>query len=311
MGRPRQIRTVLGTSLLCLAVGCDGGEPAPAATPTPKTAKADAPPVDAPPAESPPPEVEAGKPDEPPAKLKEPDEAPAEAGIAKIAERAADQAAEKASASPAEQLMADAVAAAGGRAALDAIESFHSRSTLEIEGQRISGTVELWWKGGDYYAENTMTGIGKTRAWKKGAVMWAEDPISGKRKLEGAEAKQSAWTGSLSVVGSWKEHFSEAELGPTRTVDGVEVVEVKLSGNDLEATLSLDTKTQLPRQMAFQQTTPMGDVPVTMHFEDYREVEGVKIPFRTRTSMTLAEAVQTVESLEINVEVDESRFSAE
>ena len=154
-----------------------------------------------------------------------------------------------------------------------------------------------------------MAGVGETQAWKKGEELWTEDPISGKRKLEGLEARQSAWAATVSPVSEWKEHFDTVELGKTRTVDETEVVDLLLKGDGFDVTLSLDAKSHLPVQQSFKQKSPMGEVPITITFEDYREVEGVKIPHRTLTSMSIATAEQTIETWEANVEVDESRFS--
>lgn len=210
----------------------------------------------------------------------------------------------------AQTLIEKAVDAVGGRDKLDAIHSFHHAAEISIAGQNIAGDTKMWWKDGDFYTEGHMAGLGEFRAGKSGDVIWSEDPINGLRKLEGAEAEQQAWASSLMLVADWKSYFESAQTEAQREIDGRKVYDVKLtSDTGTEVLLSFDAESGLQVAQSFEQVTPMGSMPVELKMEDYREVEGVKVAFTQVTDASLAKATQSITKLEINPEVDTSKFA--
>src|SRR5690606_25358813 len=147
------------------------------------------------------------------------------------------------------------------------------------------------------------------QVWKKGDEIWSQDPINGLRKLEGKEAAQARWSSDPMLAANWNEYFDEAKtIG--RSEDGDRsLVEVELSSkNDDRLVLLFDEATHLPAGQAFEQQTPMGSLPIRITVDDYREIAGVKFPFRSVTDMQLMSAVQITETLEVNVEIDDSKF---
>jgi hypothetical protein len=209
----------------------------------------------------------------------------------------------------AEQVLEEAVVALGGREKLDAIKSFYSESKMEISAQNLKGEIKTWWKGGDFHIENEMDGVGLSQVWKKGDEIWADDPISGRRKLEGKEARQTRWGASVSLAADWKDHFTKAETVGIRTEGDTKLVDVKLTDAEgTEVTLSFDATTHLPIEQSFMQETPMGNLPIRTTMSDYRDVGGVKTSFQSTTSMAIVTAVQTIEKFEPNVDIDEAKF---
>jgi hypothetical protein len=207
-------------------------------------------------------------------------------------------------------VLAEAVQALGGADRLAAVTSYHSQAKLRIEAQDLSAEIRTWWKDGDFYVENEMAGVGLTQLWKHGDEIWAQDPINGKRRLEGPEAAQTAWSASLSIAADWSRYFDTATTIARREDGGVELVDVQLldaRGNTL--TLSFDADSKLLVQQRFVQHTPMGDIPVHITMDDYRSVDGVQTSFRSVTNMSVVEAVQTLETFETNVEIDVSKFT--
>jgi hypothetical protein len=210
----------------------------------------------------------------------------------------------------AEEILAKAVDAVGGTDKLAAIESFYYEGKIEILGQNIDGAVKIWWKKGDFYTEQEMKGIGTVRAGKAGDVVWAEDPITGLRELEGAEAEQHMWASSLQLAADWKRYFEKATTVGERTIDDAKVYDVTLvAATGGKVTMSFDATSGLQVAQQFQQVTPLGSLPVTVKMQDYRDVEGVKIAFQQVTDANLMKATQTITKIEINPEVSESRFA--
>ncbi|MCX4242463.1 hypothetical protein [Paraliomyxa miuraensis] len=209
----------------------------------------------------------------------------------------------------ADEVLARSIDAVGGADAIAKIESSYTEAKTEIKAQGISLVTRIWSKGKDFYVESDMPGVGLSQVWKKGDEIWSKDPINGMRKLEGKEAAQTRWSSDPMLAANWREYFEQAKtLG--RSKDGERsLVEVELSGADgAKLVLMFDEATGLPAGQSFEQQTPMGSLPIRITVDDYREIKGVKFPFRSVTDMQLMSAVQVTEKLEVNVEIDDAKF---
>ncbi|MCH9680743.1 MAG: hypothetical protein K0V04_04845 [Deltaproteobacteria bacterium] len=210
----------------------------------------------------------------------------------------------------AEGILAKAAEAMGGRAAIDAVKTFYYRGKIEMLGQNIHGTLEIWWQGGDFFMEQVVPGIGQMHAGKQGDVIWSEDPVNGRRKLSGVEAEQHAWASSLLLAAEWKRYFDRAETIAEREQDGKTIYDVQLSAaSGLTVTMSFDATTGLQMGQSFEQVTPMGRQPFEVTFSDYREVDGIKIAFKQLIDAKVQKMVQVIEAVELGAEVDVSKFA--
>jgi hypothetical protein len=210
----------------------------------------------------------------------------------------------------AEAILARAAQAMGSKAALDRVRSFYYRGTIEMTGLNIRGDLEIWWKGGDFFMEQIVPGVGEMRAGKRGDQIWAEDPINGRRMLTGIEAEQNAWAASLLLVAEWTRYFDTAKTVAQRKVEGRTLHDVELrAASGLEVTMSFDAESGLQVGQSFEQVTPMGKQPFEVRFEDYREVEGIKLAFRQVIDAKVQQVVQEIIEVKINAEVDETKFA--
>src|SRR5690606_22297510 len=110
---------------------------------------------------------------------------------------------------------------------------------------------------------------GTVRAGKAGDVVWAEDPITGLRELEGAEAEQHMWASSLQLAAEWTRYFEKASTVGERVLDEKKVYDVELvAATGGKVTMSFDAETGLQVAQSFQQVTPLGSLPVTVKMQD-------------------------------------------
>lgn len=209
----------------------------------------------------------------------------------------------------ADEVLAKSIEALGGRTAIEAVKSSYTETKTEIKAQGINLVTRIWAKGDDFYVESDMPGVGLSQVWKKGDEVWSKDPINGLRKLEGKEAAQARWASDPLLAANWNKYFEKAEtVGRVKEGDK-ELYEVRLSnqGGD-ELVLLFDAETSLPAGQAFKQETAMGSLPVRVTVDDYRNVQGVMVPFRSVTDLKLMNAVQTTEKYEVNVPVDDAKL---
>lgn len=82
-------------------------------------------------------------------------------------------------------------------------------------------------------------------------------------------------------------------------------------------TLYVDGETMRPKRMTYEQMNPRSGqtISVKKTFSDFREVQGVMLPFTTETNQSTSQAEQTVtakiQTLEINVDLEDGFFTLE
>ena len=207
-------------------------------------------------------------------------------------------------------LLAKSVDAVGGKAKLDSVKSFHLEGTIGAPKQNLSGKVETWWKGGDFYMVQTIPGLGINRSGKKGDLIWAEEPINGLRKLEGKEAEQHRWASSLLLTADWRNFFDTATTVKERDIEGMKAYDIELRAKTgATLTVTIDATNHLMVEQSFKVFSPLGSMPVTIRSTDYRDVDGMKIPYKQVTDASIMELTQQLSVVELNVEVDEANFA--
>ena len=118
------------------------------------------------------------------------------------------------------------------------------------------------------------------------------------------------WASSLLLTADWQNFFDEAKTAGMREIDGKKVYDIELSAESgATLTVTLDADSKIMVEQSFKVYSPMGSMPVTIRSTDYRDVEGMKIPFKQVTDASLMELTQELEVVELNVDVDETTFA--
>jgi outer membrane lipoprotein-sorting protein len=108
----------------------------------------------------------------------------------------------------------------------------------------------------------------------------------------------------------YKERGIEAELIGESEIDGTPAIAIKLTRPDgQEETWYLDPQTYLEIGRESQGSDFGRPTPQRSFYDDYRQVEGVKIPFYTETQWYTRHRIYEVESVTVNPEVDEEVFA--
>ncbi len=208
--------------------------------------------------------------------------------------------------------------AAGGADKIPSFETIHAKGTIDAGTQKLSGTMEMWWKkGGNFYLEQYTEGIGTSRIGYDGKTIWLDDPIMQLRILDGEEAASYIQTSLMFPSHDWRDHFSEAKTLGKQSVDGGagkeggEVWEVELvSKGGPNVIVGLDVDTKLIRYMKTTQITPMGRLPIEAYAEEYKEFSGYKFAMKKRSVVKpLLELEEEITSFEVNVPIDDSMFA--
>jgi CubicO group peptidase (beta-lactamase class C family) len=217
-----------------------------------------------------------------------------------------------------DELMAKALDAAGGEANFRKLTSRVVEADVDLENQGVKATVRSYNKAPNKSAtETTMTALGKTIA-----TGWEYfDGTGGEEAYSFAPAEKFFGKKLADVrIGSdfygplnWKTNYSKAEVRGIGKVGGEEAYIVSLASNDgTPVTEYYSTKTflLLKKEGFSASSTTNRQTPYTVLYSDYREVDGIKMPFRTvNNSVSQGDTVVIIRSVKHNVPVDDKLFA--
>jgi hypothetical protein len=209
-----------------------------------------------------------------------------------------------------DQILERYVKALGGKKAIESLSSRVSKATFEIPEFMATGTIEIYEKSPD----KTLTfvnapGFGEIRTAYNGKVGWVEHPMFGKRELKGValaalkrdaqfhkDLKYKQLYSKLTVKG--KERFGERDAYVVEATPSEGPVDLMYF--DAESALLIGS--QLEREE--------GDANVTlkMRMEDYREVDGVKVPFTIHQKRAEFTLITKISEVKHNVDIDDKKF---
>jgi hypothetical protein len=204
-------------------------------------------------------------------------------------------------------------AALGGREAIDAVRSRRMVGTLTTSrGDRFG--LEIVRATPGRVIETRRAEVAATRTGFDGETAWrqrGDEPpeIAEGERLEAARP-DAVFPAPPGLRDAPSEYFvlGREALGD-REVVVLEGPAPPPNPDDARERLYFDTGTGLLHRVLALSPTPLGDVPRATDYDDYREVDGVQVPFEVRTAAIDFVATRRFETIESNVEVDESAFA--
>jgi hypothetical protein len=209
-----------------------------------------------------------------------------------------------------DQLIDKCITALGGRAALEKVTSRTSKGTIEIAEASMTGSIEIFEKAPNMNAIAIELNGMQIRQAFDGKVGWEENPQTGLTEKTGtdlAEAKREA---------TFNMELHMKQLYPKMTVRGREplgtssawvVDAVPAEGNPV--VFYFDTESGLLARMDASRQGPDGSpMQVQAYVEDYRVVDGVKVPFVLRQVTSMFTMVMRLVEVKHNVTLDDKMF---
>lgn len=212
---------------------------------------------------------------------------------------------------PAGTILEHYVTAIGGTAAHQRIRTIHSEVKIEFLGTGRTAARSSWRAAPNKsYSVTEIPGIGRMEEGTDGNITWSISPQRGPLIKSGEERelalRAAAWNGEIRL----------RELYPAITVTGIEQVDGRpcyklLLTPPAGASLTryFDQQSGLLVRNVMQVATPAGEVNVETNVSDYRDVDGVRTPFHITQKGAGPVMVFTIERLEYNIPVPDSRFA--
>ena len=202
------------------------------------------------------------------------------------------------------------VAAIGGQAAIEKIKSRVMKGSVAT-ANGLTGTYEIDQTADKGY-ELFVTGRGAMERAVSGAAGWEKNQ-QGLRDISGQQLSDLKLSLQLFRNLKLKEQYTSVRLGRKDKIGERDVYVLTGTTPDKKRErLFFDAETGLLLRRISYNETMIGIIPEQTDFEDYREVEGVKLPFLIRvSSVDAANPIITrkFEEIKLNVPVDESKFN--
>ena len=217
-----------------------------------------------------------------------------------------------------DELMAKAAEAAGGEANWRKIKSRITTVDLDMVNQGMKGTAVTYAKFPNKSAtETTMTALGKTVAkgfdffdGTRGEELYSFAPVE---KLSGKKLEDARLNADMLALLNWKTNYKTAEIVGTGKVGDEECYAVEFTpekGTKVTEYYSTKTFLLIKRRGVVTSSTSDISLPYSSVFSDYRDVDGIKLPFKTvNTTPTMGDIVTITKSVKHNVEIDDKTFA--
>jgi len=199
-----------------------------------------------------------------------------------------------------------------GTANIAALGNIRMAGTVRFVHQGMAGTTIDIVSGLDRYFQKLDFG-------KFGYIITADDSehavtVSAFHEfaeLKGKYARQMRLQNPLVPMADWRKLFEKIEPQRVDLVDGKKVYVIELSaGDDLDRTVWLDADTGLVLKEELRQWLKgLGAIKATLTYDDYRDVQGVKFPFKVSMEHDInGRMVAEFTSIETNVDLPPDAF---
>jgi outer membrane lipoprotein-sorting protein len=213
-----------------------------------------------------------------------------------------------------EQVIDKYIEVTGGRAAYEKVKTRVTHGKMTIPAQGMAGTIEIYSKAPNlFYLMVEIPGTEKQENVYNGKLAWEKSVLKGTRLVTGQELESLKQQANMAGDLKWRDTYTSIENEGVVDIDGKKCYKLTLTPKTGKPELRFyDTQTGLLAR-AENTVEMMG---TTVHSiatpSDYREFEGVKMPFKTSVSIALGgmqlEQNIEVEKIENNVDIPDSKF---
>jgi hypothetical protein len=210
----------------------------------------------------------------------------------------------------ANQILDRYVDAVGGKEAIERVKSYKMKGHFEMAVLNVRGNLQVWAKD----PKKSLTiiefpGIPPLKKGDDGETRWVQTPVgtfSQQGPEEMSEVERDAEVYSASRI---RNLYEEIKLDSKGRLSGrdVYIVEGKPNKGPAEK-LFFDVQNGLLVRWDMARRQANRRVFVKVHLNDYRDVDGVKVPFNVRFNFEDFDFTITLDEMQHNVEINDAVF---
>jgi hypothetical protein len=210
-----------------------------------------------------------------------------------------------------DQILARYTEAIGGEVAIERVKSYHAKGTFVTSVSPEQGAFETWGKEPNKtLSVIEFPRIGALKKGFDGETRWVQTPagtFSDQSPQEIAEVERDA---DVYRAGSIKSLYQSMRLDRKARLKGrdVYIVEgIPVKGPSEKLLFDSESGLLVRWDMALRDPS-RGNVFVKVHIDDYREIDGVKVPFSARFAFESYDFTIKIDDLKQNVSIDDALF---
>lgn len=209
-----------------------------------------------------------------------------------------------------DQILERYVQALGGRSAIEKVSSRVMRGRFDAAGRDGSGSVEMYVKAPDKsLLVMEVPGYGRVRQGFDGTTGWAGDPERGVRDMNGQELSNARRAATFPQATKLRELYPKMTLKGEEKVGPRDAYLIEADpGDGTLRRLYFDRASGLLLRSTVERDTPSGRAAYDVVMEDYREIDGVRVPFTLRQSIPGLEFTIKLTDIRHNVQIDDEKF---
>lgn len=212
----------------------------------------------------------------------------------------------------AQQVLDKYIEATGGRQAYLDLKSRVTQGNFEMAAMGIKGTVNEWKKAPNLsYSVLEIPGFGKTESGYDGKTLWMKSETMGTRVIEGPEKEMMLRTATLTPELNQTELYKTIEVVGVEDVNGKSAYKLVFTPAEGKPETRFYEKESglLVKQVMTVAGQGGSEIPVTGTVGDYKKVGSLLVAHSsTQTAGGIGEQKATLEKVEDNVEIPDSKF---
>lgn len=209
------------------------------------------------------------------------------------------------------QILDGYIQALGGTQRLAGLTSFVATGTYEgYDTEHVKVAVEVYAKAPDQRAMIVHAPFGEKVSIYDGRAAWiasADRPIA-LMPLTGGNLYGARVDALLAFPAQIRQAFGPWRVGVTTMDDRDVYVLQGTPAGQLPVNLYFDQESGLLVRLVRWNDTAVGRIPIQVDYADYRDVVGVKVPFRWITTWTNGQYTILLSEVQPNVPIDATRF---
>jgi len=221
----------------------------------------------------------------------------------------------------ADEIIEKHIAASGGRTAYAKITSRVGTGAISVTTPvgDVSGTIEVYSKKPNknrtlIKLDLTAVGAGQMTSDQRfdGTTGFVMDTLQGNRAIEGSQLEAMKNGSFPSPLLTYKEMGTGLALGEKQKVGGKDAYVLTMTPKAGPPTrLFIDADTFMLVRTSVTLNVPQlgGDIEQVVDYSDFRDVDGLKIPFVTKSSNPAQTVTATISSVKHNVDIEDASFS--
>jgi outer membrane lipoprotein-sorting protein len=208
----------------------------------------------------------------------------------------------------ADDIIAKYAAAVGGADAMRKATTRVMKGTITAGGSE--NAVDVFTKAPNKRYTVTHTGDNHSITAFDGTTGWMGSVGRPAREMSAAESAASGLDAEFALALRLKEIYPQIRRGRPDTINGVEceVLNGAAPGKP-NVRLYFDKKSGLLMRMVRFAETPIGRNPTQIDYADYRDADGVKIPYRWTLSRPNGRFTIQIKEAQTNAPIDDSKFA--